>query len=124
MRAYTTAVVASALSVERRWLDAVIAQDEIEGVLREKQGVSRAIAPSAVVVIALALTLIETLQLPVRRALGIARSLIVERGTHSPAPGLTIRFDIASLERQIAERLAEAVAAHPPARRGRPPRSS
>ena len=124
MRAYTTTVVASALGVERRWLDTVIAQNEIEGVRRERQGVSRAIAPSAVVVIALALTLIEALQLPVSRALVLARSLLVAAGTHSPAPELTIRFDVASLERRIAVRLAEAVDAHPPARRGRPPSSS
>jgi len=111
------------LGVERRWLDTTIAQNEIDGVRRERQGISRAISPSAVLVLAVALRLIDALQMPVSRALTLARSLVVDAGTHSPARELTVHVDVAEFERRMAVRLAEAVATHPPPRRGRPLRA-
>ena len=122
MRAYSSAVVANALEVDRRWLDAVIAQNHIAGVQRERQGVSRAISPAAVLTIAVAIELMQALQTPVAGALHLAKALLLDAGEHSPAAGMTVRIDIHAIERRMAARLAEAVDAHPPPRRGRPPR--
>jgi hypothetical protein len=122
LRAYSSAVVAHALGVDRRWLDSVIALDGVAGVQRDRQGVRRAISPDAVVTIAVAIELIDTLDIPLARALLLASSLLRQGGHHSPTDGMSVRIDIATIERRIAARLAEAVEAHPPPRRGRPPR--
>lgn len=121
MRAYSSTVVANALGVDRRWLDTVIAQNHIDGVQRERQGVSRAISPEAVLTIAVAIELMEALQTPIAGALRLARLLLLEAGEHSPAQGMTLRVDVQAIERKMAGRLTEAVEAHPPPRRGRPP---
>ena len=122
MRAYSTVVAAAALRVERRWLDMVVAQHRIEGVQRERQGVSRAISPGAVMTIAVALELIDALHTPVARALYLAKALLDADGDHAPANGMRLRVDLLSIERELASRLAEAVERHPPPKRGRPPR--
>src|SRR5687768_12581869 len=105
MRAYSTAVAAAALRVERRWLDAVVVQHHIEGVQRERQGVSRAISPVAVLTIAAALELMESLEMPVARALHVASALLAGGGEHSPADGMLVRLDVSALERRMASRL-------------------
>lgn len=122
MRAYSSAVVANALGVDRRWLDGVVIQNRIEGVQRERQGVSRTITPSAVLTVAVAIALIEGLHLPIAVALELGAALILQGGEHSPADGLSLRVDILEIDRRISARLTEAVEAHPSPRRGRPPR--
>jgi hypothetical protein len=122
MRAYSSAVVANALGVDRRWLDGVVAQNRIEGVRRERQGVSRAISPAAVLTIAIAIELMEALHAPVTSALDLAKSVIIGDGGCSPSSDVRLHVDTVAIERRIAARLTEAVEAHPPPRRGRPPR--
>ena len=121
MRAYSTTVVAHALGTDRRWLDAVIANHDIDGVRRERQGVSRAISPTAVLTIAVALDLMAALQTPIASALHLANALVLKTGEHSPAEGILLRVDVGVIERRMAARLTEAVESHPPPRRGRPP---
>lgn len=121
MRAYSSSVVASALGVDPRWLDSVIAHNQIDGVQRERQGVSRAISPAAVLTIAVAMELMEALQTPIAGALHLAGLLLLEGGEHSPADGMTLRVDVHAIERRMAGCLTEAVESHPPPRRGRPP---
>jgi hypothetical protein len=122
LRAYSSIVVANALGVGRRWLDGVVVQNPIEGVIRERQGVSRTISPNAVVTIAVALVLIDALHIPVASALALAAALIREGGEHAPAPGVRLRVDLSAIEQRVSKRLTEAVESHPPARRGRRPR--
>jgi hypothetical protein len=121
LRAYSTAVVANALKVDTRWLDSIIAQNHIDGVQRERQGVSRAISPAAVLTIGVAMELMEALRIPIAGALDLARLLLVDAGEHSPAEGIVLRVDVHAIERRMAGRLTEAVEAHPPPKRGRPP---
>ena len=115
-------VAAAALRVDRRWLDMVVAQHRIEGVQRERQGVSRAISPGAVMTIAVALEVIDAFQAPVARALHLAKALLDDDGDHAPTDGMRLRIDLRSIEREMAVRLAEAVELHPPPKRGRPPK--
>jgi hypothetical protein len=123
LRAYSSAVVANALGVDRRWLDSVVIQHDIAGVRRERQGVSRTISPLAVLTIAVGIALIEALHLPIATALELGESLILHDGEHSPVDGMSIRVDVPAIERRVSARLTEAVEAHPPPRRGRPPRA-
>ncbi len=95
--------------------------DRIPGVRSARQGKSRAIGPRAIVTIAVALELTEHLGVSLPAAIETAARL-VEQGEHQPTPELAIRLDVAAVERRIALRLADAVEANPPARRGRPPR--
>jgi hypothetical protein len=122
LRAYSTVVAAAALRVDRRWLDVLVAQHRIEGVQREGQGVSRAISPAAVLTIAVALELMEVLQTPIARGLELARALLASGGEHWPADAMLLKLDLGAIERRMASRLTEAVEAHPPPKRGRPPR--
>ena len=121
MRAYNTAVVASVLGVTSRWLDTVVATSRIPGVQPARQGKSRAITPRAIVTIAVAIELTQQLGAALPSALDLARHL-VDGGEYRPTPELLLRLDVDAIERRIALRLADAVDAHPPARRGRPPR--
>ena len=114
-------MVANALGVDRRWLDSTVAQYRIEGVQRERQGVSRAFSPTAVLTIAIALDLMDAMGVPAARSLDLAVSLLIGAGEHSPANGIVLRVDVSGIERRMAARLTEAVEAHPPPRRGRPP---
>jgi hypothetical protein len=121
LRAYSTAVVANALDVDRRWLDGLIASNRLDSLRPQRQGKSRAIPPRVVLTIAIAMELIEGVGASLPTALALAAELI-GTGEHSPTEGLLLRVDVAAIERRIAQRLNDAVEAHPPARRGRPPR--
>jgi hypothetical protein len=121
LRAYSTAVVAAALGISRRWLDTVVAANRIPGVEPARQGRSRAISPRAIVTIAVALELIESLAIPMMAALDLATRLIVH-GEHRASPRISIHLDVAAIERRVASRLGDAVESNPPTRRGRPPR--
>ncbi len=123
MRAFSTIVVAEALDIDRRRLDTLVGQHEIDGVRRARQGVSRAFSPAAVLTLAIALELIQQLEMSVPRALDIAHALRASGGEHVLGAGVVLRIDVRAIERRIAERLTDAVAAHPPLRRGRPPSS-
>ena len=116
-------VVAEALDIERHRLDKLVGQHEIEGVRRERQGVSRAFSPAAVVTIAIAIELIGRLVMAAPRALAVAHALVANGGEHSPGEEITLRVDVRAVERRVARRLTDAVATHPPSRRGRPPLS-
>ena len=121
LRAYSTTVAAAALGVTHRWLDAAVSTNLVPDVRPDRQGRSRAFSPHAIHVIAVAIQLIERLGTSLPQALRIGAEL-VERGSCEPGPELTLRVDIAAIERRIANRLADAVEATLPARRGRPPR--
>ena len=122
MRAYSTAVVASALGVDRRWLDALVATHGIEGIGPERQGKSRAIPPRSVLTIAVAMDLMAALGTPLRRSLTLAAA-VLRTGEHQPAAGIVLQVDVGAVERRMAIRLNDAVDANPPVPRGRPPRT-
>jgi hypothetical protein len=121
LRAYSTAVVANALDVDRRWLDNLISSNRLVDLRPERQGKSRAIPPHVVLTIAIAMELTKGLGASLPTALALAAA-VIDTGAHSPVEGLTVVVDVAAIERRIAQRLNDAVEAHPPVRRGRPPR--
>jgi hypothetical protein len=120
MRAYSVAVAAAALGVDRKWLDNVLTHHDLDGVHRERQGVSRMIEPHAITTVGIAIELTRSLGSPIGHALRLAERL-VESGEFAPAPRVSLRVDVGDIDRQMVARLAEAVEVHPPRRRGRPP---
>ena len=113
--------MATALGVSRKWLDQVVAADRIPGVQPHRQGKSRAITPRAIVTIAVAVDLADRFGASLPTALDLA-TVLVKQGTHSLTAEMSIQLDVGAVERRITLRLADAVEANPPARRGRPPR--
>jgi plasmid maintenance system antidote protein VapI len=100
----------------------LIAQNQIDGIRRQRQGISRAISPSAVLTVAVALELSGALGTPPREALDLAKAVLLGEGEHRQGELVTVRVDVRAVERRMAIRLAEAVEAHPQPRRGRPVR--
>ena len=123
LRAYSTAVVATALGVSRRWLDMVVASNRLPDTLPDRQGKSRAFTPDAVVTIAIAIELTERLGASLPIALDLATKL-AHGGEHRPSPELMLRLDLGAIERRVALQLSDAVEANPSPARGRPPRRS
>ncbi|HEX8850921.1 MAG TPA: hypothetical protein VF761_15425 [Gemmatimonadaceae bacterium] len=122
MRAYDVAVGALALDVDRKWLDNLIAHHDIRGVERFARGVSRRLSMRALLTAAIVRDLQRELAVPAARAVEIAQRLLA--GHHSDlalTPALSVRLDLAALEREIAHRLIHAMETAAPRRRGRPP---
>ena len=116
-------IVAEALGVDQRWLDNVIAQADLAGVQRHGRGVGRAISPAAILTLAVGLEISEALGMPMPAALRLA-SRLSDSGECLAASLITVRVDVGAIGNRMAMRLSEAVEAHPPPRRGRPPRDS
>ena len=72
--------------------------------------------------IALTHALVDTLEIPIGRAVSLAQRLMSSsNGTALVGKSLSVSLDIAAFDREIDQRLANAVESVVPARRGRPP---
>jgi hypothetical protein len=122
MRAYTVATVAISLDVSRKWLDNTLSHNRIDGVVQARQGVSRKLSPQAVLTLHIALRLVESLEMPLRKALALANELGRNKQTagYFLSPGLSINLDLNQSVQEITHRLARAVEITPLPRRGRP----
>ena len=122
MRAYTVATVAVTLGVTPKWLDNALTRFPIRGVIQSRQGVSRRLAPQAVVTLHLASQLIRTLGLSLAQAV-----LIAERAGEEPETASIELFestrlvvDVSAAASDVSARLAHAVEVTPVPKRGRP----
>lgn len=124
MRAYTVATTAVTLKVPPKWLDNVLSQNDIEGVIKKRQGVPRRLTPQAVITLDLALRLTKALDAAIPVALRLAQRL--REDSHDQGidagHGLRISIDLRLLEADVMERLAHAVEIAPSPPRGRPRR--
>jgi len=126
MRAYTVATTAVTLRVPPKWLDNVLSQNDIGGVIKRRQGVARRLTPQAVITLDIALRLANAFNATIPAALRLARQLR-ERGQNEAGidvgQGVRISIDLRRLEADVMERLADAVEISPSPRRGRPRRN-
>ena len=122
MRAYTVAVAALALQVDAKWVDNVLSHHRVLGVQRKRQGIQRQIPPESLLILASAQHLVETLGLPIARALELAHAAVAADGSApiSPVSGLTL--DLATISADLNDRLADAVEGAAQKTRGRPSR--
>jgi len=125
MRAYTVATTAVTLRVAPKWLDNVLSQNNIEGVIKRRQGVARRLTPQAVIILDLALRLTKAFHTAIPAALRLAQQLrenSPEVAGIDVGEGLRLSIDLRRLEAEVMERLAHAVEIAPSPTRGRPRR--
>lgn len=120
MRAYTIAVAALALQADAKWLDNLLSHHHVPGVTRKKQGIQRKIPPDSLLIIAVARTLIDSLQIPIARALDLAGRLIHAQDSEAEVPPVTVRCDVRAIAARLHDRLADAVEGAGNLPRGRP----
>ena len=127
MRAYTVATAAVTLRMPEKWLDNVLSQNPIDGVIRKRQGVSRRLTPKAVLSLEIAVRLARTLGATMPSALRLARQLLEQGSEHAQidaGEGLSLSLDLRRIEGDLMQRLAHAVEIAPSPQRGRPRRKS
>lgn len=123
MRSYSVAVSALAIGSSQKWLDNVLSHFPVQNVAAEKRGVARRIPHSTLLHLALARELHTELAVGVREALELAsRLLTADAGVVSAGGHLRVTCDRVTLERELTERLRDALEFAPTPRRGRPPR--
>ena len=127
MRAYTVATAAVTLRMPEKWLDNVLSQNRVDGVIRKRQGVSRRLTPKAVLTLDIAARLARTLGATMPAALRLAHQLVeqgTERAEIDAGEGLSLTLELQVIERDLMERLAHAVEIAPSPQRGRPRRKT
>ena len=123
MRAYTVAATAVTLGVTRKWVDNVLSHHRVDGVHQARQGILRRVTPTGLLNLEIALGLGRALGIPIARALDISNDLMAARGGEIQLRGpplVTLRVDVAMIERALNTRLERALEMTPIPRRGRP----
>lgn len=120
MRAYTVVVAALALKADVKWLDNLLSHHLVRGVPRKRQGIQRQIPPDSLLIIAVARALIETLSLPIGKALSIADVLVNSPASSVALPPLVIQADVRAIASRLHDHLADAVEGAAKLPRGRP----
>ena len=123
MPAYTVAATAVTLGMPIKWVDNVLSHHEVPGVSQSRQGVSRRLAPQAILTLDLALRISNALGLPISRALELSARLLRQPGgttTIDLGQGVSLTIDLEEVRSELLERLAHAVEVAPSPRRGRP----
>lgn len=123
-RAYTVGAVALALDVTAKWIDNVLSHHTVRGIAQERQGVSRKVNVDGLLQLALAIILIEDLEIPISSALRLANTLAETGGSLKTPAGISVDLDLEVIRARLETRLAQAVEIAPVPRRGRPPHSS
>ena len=121
MRAYTVATAAVTLKMPAKWVDNVLSQHHIEGVVKRRQGVSRRLTMNAIMTLDVALRLSRTLGASMASSLHLAARILGSEARLEVGEGIVISFDRSQLQEEIMDRLAHAVEIAPSPRRGRPP---
>lgn len=123
MPAYTVAATAVTLEMPTKWVDNVLSHYRISGVSQGRQGVSRRLAPQAVLTLDIALRISRALRIPISRALELSEALLARPSdvtTVDLGQGVSLSIDLGEVRRELLERLANAVEVAPSPRRGRP----
>ena len=123
-RAYTVATAALALGVSAKWIDNILSHHQVQGVNQAKQGVARRLSFESLTILAIAILLIQDLDLPTAKAVAIATELVRSRGTAALTGGVQIQINIEQTTTDLLQRLEHAVEIAPLPRRGRPPQKT
>ena len=127
MRSYSVATSALALGITPKWLDNLLSQNRVPGVVQSRQGVPRRIQPGALYLIATAQGLNRDFQIPVATALELAEA-IWQAPDSGPLAAvrvgeLALQLNREELRERIEQALVEAIEMAPRPRRGRPPKA-
>lgn len=119
---YHIDIAGYAANADRKWVDNLLSHFEIPGVEQGRRGSARRVTQVGLYHIALVRVIALELGAPLKTSVLLATTLM-HTGSHElPVFGtLALRFDRYRFQREIDARVAEAVEAIVPARRGRPP---
>jgi hypothetical protein len=123
-RSYDVRLVALTIGATLKWVDNLLSQHELPGVMRGRQGVQRRITDEGLLAIELTRMLTIEARIPVGRATEIACAAIRSRSQADMqvrlADDLTFVFEASAIDRRLRQRLAEAIESSARVRRGRP----
>lgn len=121
-RHYHLDIAAYVADADRKWVDNLLSHFDVPGVEAAKQGVARRISTSGVHHIALTRQLSADAGFSLEQSVALASALLTTDANHVElSDTLSLHIDRARFRRDADDRLAEAVEAVVPARRGRPP---
>ena len=123
MPSYTVAATAVTLGIPSKWVDNVLSHHEVPGVSQGRQGVSRRLAPQAVLTLDLTLRISSALGVPTSRALELSARVLGQQASTATidlGQGVSLTIDLEEVRSELQGRLAHAVEVSPSPRRGRP----
>jgi len=121
-RAYHVDIAAVAAQADPKWVDNLLSHFTVAGVESAKQGVARRMSIDAVRTVVLTRALSRDGGLSVERALTSAtRLLSADHGRIFAAPFVELALDRPGFDADVDRKIAAAVEAVVPRRRGRPP---
>ena len=121
-RNYHVDIAAFAADVDRKWIDNLLSHFNVPGVESQKRGVARRLSIDAIRTVVLVRTLAADTGLPVDRALATTIRLLdaPDGRASATAAWMSVQIDRAAFEADVDRRLAAAVEAVVPRKRGRP----
>lgn len=124
-RAYSVRTAALALGVPAKWIDNVLFQHDLPGVVSTRQGVERSISDLGIRILEIVRITSQELGIPTARAVDIAIQAATDAGARFVSEsGAELRFPVDLIEQRLRERLVDAIEATPRVPRGRPRRSA
>jgi hypothetical protein len=122
-RNYHVDIAAFAADVDRKWNDNLLSHFDVPGVESENRGVARRLSRDAIRTVILVRALAAGTGMPIDRALSAAARLLETRDGRavSASEWLALQIDRDAFDADVDRRLAAAVEAVVPRRRGRPP---
>ena len=120
-RAYSVRITAVTLGVPVKWVDNILSQHDIPGVVSSRQGVERSISDLGLRVLEMVRIASRELGIPVARAVEMAGVAASQPDARFVSPsGLELRFAVDAIDRRLRERVMDAIEATPRLARGRP----
>ena len=109
-------------NADRKWVDNLLSHFAVPGVERGRRGSARRVTQMGLYHIALVRVIAREMGAPLKTSVMLATTLLHAESPEVPVFGtLALRFDRDRFQREVDARIAEAVEAIVPARRGRPP---
>ena len=119
---YHIDIAGYAANADRKWVDNLLSHFEIPGVEQGRRGSARRVTQVGLYHIALVRVIARELGAPLKTSVMLATTLMQAESPELTLIGtLALRFDRGRFQREVDARVAEAVEAIVPARRGRPP---
>lgn len=123
MPSYNTTTAASALDVDRKWLDNLLSHNKLYGLDSNTQGVPRRLSFSHIMTLFLATELIDLGGVQAPTAVKFAERMVAsQKESLALSPHVRVTVDTDALRKLVLSRLARAVEIAPTPRRGRPPK--
>ena len=119
---YHIDIAGYAADTDRKWVDNLLSHFEVPGVEQGRRGSARRVTQVGLYHIALVRVIARELGAPLKTSVMLATTLMQAESPELTLIGtLALRFDRGRFQREVDARVAEAVEAIVPARRGRPP---